>query len=105
MVHASQGSSKEDSAEGGGAKRARQRACGDADASRFAHHPHAPLASSSPYRLLAFAACALLGTVKMSCTSRDPQCGQRKRLSRRDSGKLLPLVHTSVSMSSLARHA
>jgi hypothetical protein len=53
------------------------------------------------YRLLALAACTLLGTVKMSCTSRDPQCGQRRRLSRRDSGKPRPLVHTSVSMSEL----
>jgi hypothetical protein len=54
-------------------------------------------------RYPALAVCTLLGTVKMSCTSRDPQRGQRKRLSRRESGKPRPLVHTSVSMSSSAR--
>jgi hypothetical protein len=36
----------------------------------------------SPYRLLALAACTLLGTVKMSCTSRDPQCGQASLFDR-----------------------
>src|ERR1017187_10568671 len=30
---------------------------------------------------------------------REPHCGQLRRLSRRDSGKVRPRVHTSVSMS------
>jgi hypothetical protein len=47
--------------------------------------------------------CASRGTVKMSRTSREPHIGHRSRVSRRESGKLLPRVHTSVSMSSSAR--
>jgi hypothetical protein len=71
--------------------------------SAFSHECRRARKSEAAHGLGTRAVAVERGMLNRSTTSREPHIGQRKRVSKRESGKPLPRVHTNVSISSSAR--